>query len=56
MKTITMFHIDECKYCDFARQAITELKEDNPKYRNIETRFQRILPAFMTVSEKKEFM
>ena len=36
MKTIRMFHIDECKYCDFARQAIAELREENPEYQNIE--------------------
>lgn len=36
MKKITMFHINECKYCDFARRAIAELKEDNPEYRNVE--------------------
>ena len=36
MKKITMFHIDECKYCDFAKQAITELKAENPEYGNIE--------------------
>lgn len=36
MKKITMFHIEECKYCDFARQAIAELKEEKPEYRNVE--------------------
>ena len=25
-----------CKYCDFARQAIAELREENPLYRDIE--------------------
>ena len=36
MKKITMFHIEECKYCDFAKQAITELRAENPEYGNIE--------------------
>lgn len=36
MKKITMFHINECKYCDFARQAIAELREENPEYNNVE--------------------
>ncbi|MBQ6151734.1 MAG: thioredoxin family protein [Mogibacterium sp.] len=36
MKKITMFHINECKYCDMARQAIEELREEDPEYNNIE--------------------
>ena len=36
MKKITMFHIEECKYCDYARQAIAELREENPDYKNVE--------------------
>lgn len=36
MKKITMFHIDECRYCDFARRAIAELIRENPEYSNIE--------------------
>ena len=36
MKKITMFHLDDCKYCDFARQAIEELRKENPKYNNVE--------------------
>ena len=36
MKKITMFHINECKYCDFARRAITELREENPEYNKVE--------------------
>lgn len=36
MKKITMFHIHDCKYCDYARQAITELTEDDPEYKRIE--------------------
>ena len=36
MKKITMFHIDECRYCDFARQAIAELRKENPDYKNVE--------------------
>ena len=36
MKKITMFHLIECKYCDFAKKAIEELREEVPEYRNIE--------------------
>ena len=36
MQKITMFHIDECRYCDFARKAIEELREENPEYRSVE--------------------
>ena len=36
MKKITMFHIEECKYCDFAKKAISELREENPEYQKVE--------------------
>ena len=36
MKTITMFHIEECKYCDFARKAIEELRAEYPEYKDVE--------------------
>ncbi len=36
MKKITMFHIQECRYCDFAKKAIVELREEEPMYRDIE--------------------
>ena len=36
MKKITMFHLIECKYCDFAKKAIEELREVFPEYRDIE--------------------
>ena len=36
MKKITMFHIEECRYCDFARKAIAELREENPEYNAVE--------------------
>ena len=36
MKKITMFYINECRYCDFARRAIAELREENPEYNKIE--------------------
>ena len=36
MKKITMFHIEECKYCDFAKKTISELREENPKYQKVE--------------------
>jgi hypothetical protein len=32
MKKITMFHIEECRYCDFAKKAISELREENADY------------------------
>ena len=41
MKKITMFHIDECKYCDFARRAIAELREEFPEYRDVEIEMVR---------------
>ena len=33
MKKITMFHINECKYCDMAKQAIEELHAEKPEYK-----------------------
>lgn len=36
MKKITMFHLTECKYCDYARTAIEELRSENPEYKDIE--------------------
>jgi glutaredoxin len=36
MKTITMFHIEECRYCDFAKKAIAELREEDPEYQKVE--------------------
>ncbi|MBQ6314653.1 MAG: glutaredoxin family protein [Mogibacterium sp.] len=36
MKKITMFHIQECKYCDFAKKAIEELRVQHPEYRDVE--------------------
>ena len=36
MKKITMFHIEDCKYCDFARKAIEELRAENPAYNDVE--------------------
>ncbi len=36
MKKITMFHLIDCKYCDFARKAIKELREENPEYEKVE--------------------
>ena len=36
MEKITMFHITECKYCDMARRAIGELREENPEYNSVE--------------------
>ncbi|MBR4092172.1 MAG: thioredoxin family protein [Mogibacterium sp.] len=35
-KKITMFHIDECKYCNYARQAIEELRKEDPEYQKVE--------------------
>lgn len=35
-KKITMFHIKECKYCDMAKRAIEELREEFPEYRDVE--------------------
>ena len=36
MKKITMFHIEECRYCDFAKKAISELRDENPEYKKVE--------------------
>ena len=36
MKKITMFHIEDCRYCDFARKAIEELRAENPAYNDVE--------------------
>ncbi len=36
MKNIKMFHLVDCKYCDFARKAIDELKSEEPKYADVE--------------------
>ena len=36
MKKITMFHIEECRYCDFAKKAISELREENLDYKKDE--------------------
>jgi glutaredoxin len=36
MKKITMFHITHCKYCDMAKRAIRELREENPEYDKVE--------------------
>ena len=36
MDKITMFHITECKYCDMARRAIEELREEHPEYKDVE--------------------
>ncbi len=35
MKKITMFHLMDCKYCDFARKAIKELRDENPEYEKV---------------------
>ena len=35
MKKITMFHLMDCKYCDFARKAIKELRDENPEYAKV---------------------
>ena len=36
MNKITMFHLEECKYCDMAKRAIAELRDENPEYNNVE--------------------
>ena len=35
-KKITMFHIEECRYCDFAKQAIKELRAEDSAYEKVE--------------------
>lgn len=36
MRKITMFHIEDCRYCDFAKKAIEELRAENPAYKEVE--------------------
>lgn len=36
MKKITMFYLEDCGYCHKARQAMSELKNENPAYQNLE--------------------
>ncbi len=36
MKSILMFHRDDCGYCLKARQALDELMVENPAYRDLE--------------------
>ena len=35
MKEITMFYLDDCGYCHKAHQALEELMNQNPSYREI---------------------
>ena len=36
MKQIELFYLTYCPYCDNARKAIAELKEENPSYQEIQ--------------------
>ena len=36
MKKITFFYLETCPYCNNARKAMDELKEENPAYGKIE--------------------
>ena len=36
MKKITFFYLESCPYCQNARKAMDELKEENPDYAKIE--------------------
>lgn len=36
MKKITLFYLEHCPYCHYARKALEELKEENPKYGEID--------------------
>ncbi|MBO6137178.1 MAG: glutaredoxin [Lachnospiraceae bacterium] len=36
MKKITYFYLESCPYCQNARKAMDELKEENPDYAKIE--------------------
>lgn len=35
MKKITMFYLEDCGYCHKARQAMSELKKENPAYNKL---------------------
>ncbi|MBW9212713.1 MULTISPECIES: glutaredoxin domain-containing protein [Terrabacteria group] len=36
MKKITYFHLKDCPYCKQANRVIEELKQENPRYQNLE--------------------
>ena len=36
MKKITFFYLESCPYCNNARKAMDELKEENPEYSKID--------------------
>ena len=35
MKKITLFHLDDCPYCHYAKRALAELVKENPAYEEI---------------------
>lgn len=35
MKKITLFYLEDCPYCHYAKRALKELIEENPKYGDI---------------------
>lgn len=36
MKKITLFHLEDCPYCHYAKRAFKELIEENPAYGEIQ--------------------
>lgn len=36
MKKITLFYLEDCPYCHYAKRAVGELMEENPAYSEIQ--------------------
>lgn len=36
MKKITLFYLDDCPYCHYAKRALAELADENPAYGEIQ--------------------
>lgn len=36
MEKITLFYLDDCPYCHYAKRALAELTEENPAYSEIQ--------------------
>lgn len=35
LKEITLFYLEDCPYCHYAKRALKELKQEKPEYDNI---------------------
>lgn len=36
MSKITLFYLEDCPYCKYAKRAVKELGEENPAYKNVD--------------------